>query len=145
MGVIERFNEHGQPDSSKKQFAIEQQLEQVKRELERAMQERQVLAEKLDQMRVFVDEISERLMTVESLDQCDQARLLRLFPFLAGGRINAPRLAEELGISQTMAEDSLKRLVERNYLAFVYCSDARPNEYFLDRRGRAFLVKLGLL
>ena len=145
MGVIESFNERGLPYTSKKRFAIEQQLEEVKRELERAMQERHVLAEKLDQMRVFVDEISARLVTVESLDQCDQARLLRLFPFLAGGRINAPRLAEELGISQTMAEDSLTRLVERNYLAFVYCSDARPNEYFLDRRGREFFVKIGLL
>lgn len=145
MGVIERFNERGQPDISKKHFAIEQQLEQVKRELERAKQERHVLAEKLDQMRVFVDEIGARLITVESLDQCDQARLLQLFPFLAGGRINAPRLAAELGISQTMAEGSLTRLVERNYLAFVYCSDARPNEYFLDRRGREFFLKIGLL
>jgi hypothetical protein len=63
-------------------------LQPMKRELERAMQERHVLAEKLDQMRVFVDEISARLVTVEALDQCDQARLLRLFPFLAGGRVN---------------------------------------------------------
>ena len=145
MGLIERLNERAQPDLSKKYFAIEQQLEQVKRELERAQQERHGLAEKLHQMRVFVDEISARLVTVESLDQCDQARLLQLFPLLAGGRINAPRLAEGLGISQTMAEDSLTRLVDRNYLALVYCSDARPNEYCLDRRGREFFVKIGLL
>ena len=84
MGVIERFNERGQPDASKKHFANEQQLEQVKRELERAKQDRHVLAEKLEQMGAVVDEINARLVTVESLDQCDQARLLQLFPLLAG-------------------------------------------------------------
>jgi hypothetical protein len=42
-----------------------------------------------------------------------------------------------------MAEGSLTRLVERNYLAFVYCSDG-PNEYFPIAEGVSFSSRLAL-
>jgi len=55
-------------------FQLEQQLAVLKQELEQVKQQRDALAEGLEQSRILVSKLNSRLLALEALDRLDESR-----------------------------------------------------------------------
>lgn len=126
--------------------AVEQDLEQVKKERQRAEQERHDLSEELKQSRALVDKLNARLVALESPEQLDEleVRLLRLLSDPGTCRANAATAGQLLGISRIKAEYHLTHLEREKFVHAQHYYTGKGADYSLHQRGREYLVKAGL-
>jgi septal ring factor EnvC (AmiA/AmiB activator) len=74
MQFIDLLNVRELRSMFEKRFRLEQELEVLRQELERVKQQRDALAEGLEQSRTLVSELNSRLLALEALDRLDEAR-----------------------------------------------------------------------
>ena len=120
--------------AQEKYDALSMENEKLKAKVKYLEQENKQLKTKLDEI---VPHGEENLSEIE-------INILKLFG-IAGHDLVIDAVASRLGLSQTKTEYYLSKLCDEEYLGFPLIMGGGETEYYLQQKGREYLVKNDLI